>query len=79
MGGLVSTPKIPGPSQAQRAAQESQARLAAAEEARLKEATAAEEASRRARLARVGGRSLLLADEVGITEDERAPKRTLGG
>lgn len=79
MGGVFSSPKIPGPSPAQLQAQETQARLAAAEEARLKSATEAEEAARRARAARAGGRSLLLTDDVGITEDERAPKRTLGG
>jgi hypothetical protein len=79
MGGVFSSPKIPGPSAAQLQAQETQARLAAAEEARQKTAQDAEEAARRARAARAGGRSLLLTDDVGITENERAPQRTLGG
>lgn len=79
MGGMFSSPKTAQPSAAQVEAQETQARLAAAEEARLKQAEQAEAASRRARAALAGGRSLLLNSDTGISEEDRAPKQTLGG
>lgn len=79
MAALFSTPKIPGPSAAQLDAQERQARLAATEEARLQKMEREEAASAAARRGRMAGRLSLLADDVGVTQDERAPKQTLGG
>ncbi|MBR0651354.1 hypothetical protein GXW78_16900 [Roseomonas terrae] len=79
MGGVFSSPKTPQPSPAAVAAQESQAKLADAEAARLAAQQAETDAARRARAARAGGRSLLLNSEVGVTDDSRAPKTTLGG
>lgn len=79
MGGAFSSPKTAQPSATQVEAQETQARLAAAEEARLKAAETEADATRRARAALNGGRSLLLNTDTGISEDQRAPKTTLGG
>jgi len=78
--GLFSVPKPSGPSPAMVAAQETQARLAQAEEDRLKTQQLAEEATRRAAAGRTAGRSLLMADDIGITDDERAPlQKKTGG
>lgn len=81
MGALFRTPSIPGPSEAQVQAQEAQARLAAAEEKRLAEAEAKRTAARDASRRRLGGRSLLMIDDVGVLESERAPglQQKLGG
>jgi hypothetical protein len=79
MGGIMSSPKAAQPSAAQVEAQDSQRRLAEAEAARLARQTTEEEAARRARAGRAGGRSLLLNSDVGISEDDRAPKTQLGG
>jgi hypothetical protein len=79
MGGIMSSPKAAQPSAAAVEAQETQKRLAEAEAARLARAETEAEAARRARAGRVGGRSLLLNSDIGISEEDRAPKTMLGG
>jgi hypothetical protein len=79
MGGIMSSPKAAQPSAAQVEAQETQKRLAEAEAARLERATTEAEAARRARAGGRAGRSLLLNTDTGISDEDRAPKTTLGG
>jgi hypothetical protein len=79
MGGIMSSPKPAKPSTAQVEAQQAQLRLAEAEANRLARAETEAEAARRARAGRVGGRNLLLNSDIGISEEDRAPKTMLGG
>ncbi len=74
----MKMPSIPGPSPEQLAAQATQARLLAEQEARQKATEEAADASSRARRARQAGRPSLLLDEVGIIDGTRPLQSNLG-
>jgi hypothetical protein len=75
----MKMPSIPGPSPEQLAAQATQARLLAEQEAGQKATEEAAAASSRARRARQAGRPSLLLDEVGIVDGTRPLQSNMGG
>jgi len=84
--GIKAPPEPPAPAPAQLRAQETQARILERQEAdqarldRERDATDRErDATERARRGRMGGRSLLMLDEIGFLDGQRPLQNTLGG